>query len=123
MQEDLNCGACGGFLHFTFHDAGLAQLVEQLPCKHQVVSSSLTAGTKIQSGDASKRLRDASWPEAWRARHTATHRGVVTSYIQAYAVNARTTTNTTAQAETISVQVAFISMAPCSAALLLWEIG
>ena len=25
--------------------AGLAQLVEQLPCKHQVVSSSLTAGT------------------------------------------------------------------------------
>ena len=39
------------FFGAPWHDAdnvdtaGLAQLVEQLPCKHQVVSSSLTAGT------------------------------------------------------------------------------
>ena len=30
-----------------FFVAGLAQLVEQLPCKHQVASSNPAAGTKI----------------------------------------------------------------------------
>ena len=36
---------CPGHGAGTVDAAGLAQLVEQLPCKHQVVSSSLTAGT------------------------------------------------------------------------------
>ena len=44
--------------------AGLAQLVEQLPCKHQVVSSSLTAGTIPPGPGGDPRVGPASTPAA-----------------------------------------------------------
>ena len=38
-------------------EAGLAQLVEQLPCKHQVGGSTPSAGTKLPSSDVQQRPR------------------------------------------------------------------
>lgn len=45
------------------NNAGIAQLVEQLPCKHQVTSSSPVAGTKIME----VRAVEGGWL-AWKAK-------------------------------------------------------